>query len=65
MWASKDNDPDESEALAWWQDVLGEVVTGWTFKSGAQLSGDGETTQVGPKFREHMARRMAQHKEPM
>ena len=56
----KDKYPEEAESLEWWQEVFGDAVSGWTFKSSAQLFVDGETTNVGPKFREYMARRMAQ-----
>ncbi len=56
----KDEYPKEAEALEWWQEVFGDVVTGWTFKASAQVTVDGETNSVGPKFREYMARRMAQ-----
>lgn len=52
-----------TESLEWWQDVFGDVVTGWTFKNSASLLVDGETTNVGPKFRQYMARRMAQQRE--
>ena len=56
--------PIEAESLEWWQEVFGDAVAGWTFKSSAQLIVGGETTNVGPKFREYMARRMTQRREP-